>query len=188
MRRVLYYISITADGMYAEPDGGLGPFEPSDDEHRYANALMHEAGDMVMGRVMYGLMAYWDELDLEDQSVPAVEREFARYWRETPKHVVSRGRPELRADARLLEGDVVDALRSMRAGDGPPIMLGGGAELLATVAEAGLIDDFRLMVVPTALGSGKPLFASLTRPLRLRLVGSRAYESGTVLMEYVPAT
>jgi len=187
MRRVAYYITISADGMYADPDGGLSAFEPAEDEHRYANELVHEAGDIVMGRVMYDVMAYWDELDLDDPATPEVEREFARYWRETPKHVVSRGQPPLREHAELLEGDVVEAVRTLRAGDGPPIMLGGGAELFATLAEAGLIDDFRFLVAPMALGQGKAMFGSLTKPLRWRLASARPMSSGSVLVEYVPA-
>ena len=108
-------------------------------------------------------------------------------WRATPKHVVSRGRPALRSNATLLEGDVVDAVRAMRAGDGPPIMLGAGADLFATLAEAGVVDDFRFLVMPTALGQGKHLFASLRAPLPLRPVGSRTFATGNTLLEYVRA-
>ena len=77
-----------------------------------------------MGRVMYGVMEYWDELDVDDPATQDIEPEFARFWRETPKHVVSRGQPDLRANASLVEGDVVGAVRTMKAGDGPPIGLG----------------------------------------------------------------
>lgn len=187
-RRVAFYISLTADGMYADEGGGLADFEPAEDEHRYANHLMGEAGDLVMGRVMYGVMDYWDELDLDDPSTPDVEREFATFWRETPKHVVSRGQPDLRPNASLVDGDIVEAVRAMKAGDGPPIMLGAGAELLATLAHAGLIDDYRFLIVPTAIGKGKAMFGSLEEPLRLRLTATRAFPSGAVLLEYVPAS
>ena len=187
MRPVVFYIGLTVDGLYAHPDGSLDAFVPADDEHRYANALVAEAGDAFMGRVMYGVMAYWAELDVDDPAVPAVEREFALAWRATPKHVVSRGTPELRENADLVEGDVVETVRAMKAGDGPPIMLGAGAELFATLAEAGLIDDFRFLVAPTALGAGKAMFADLAAPLRLRLVTTRAFTSGNVLLQYVPA-
>jgi dihydrofolate reductase len=172
------------DGMYADPAGGLAEFEPTEDEHRFANGLVRDAGDLVMGRVMYGVMDYWDELDLEDPSIPDVEREFATFWRETPKHVVSRGQPKLRPNAQLLDADVVEAVRAMKAGDGPDIMLGGGAELFATLSQAGLIDDYRFLITPTALGRGKAMFAGLDAPLRLRLTGSRAFSSGSVLLEY----
>lgn len=186
-RRVVYYIGLTPDGMYADPDGGLDFFEPSDEEHRFANELVRDAGDAVIGRGMYDVMAYWDELDPEDPATRDVEAEFGRYWRETPKHVVSRGQPPLRANATLVEGDVVEYVRRLREGDGPAIMLAGGADLFATFAEAGLIDVFWFLIAPTALGQGKGLFASLHAPLRLRPTGSRTFSSGNILLQYGPA-
>lgn len=186
-RRVGYYIILTADGMYADPEGGLDHYEPNEDEHRFANDLMRDAGVEVMGRGMYDVMTYWDEVEIDDPATSDVERDFARFWRETPKLVVSRGHPELGPNASVLEGDVVDVVRAMRAGEGPPIGLGAGAELFATLSEAGLIDDYQFLVIPTAIGQGKALFASLTAPLRLRLTGTRTFESGSVLLEYVPA-
>jgi dihydrofolate reductase len=185
MRRVVYHISITTDGMYADPDGGLGGFDPAEEEHRYSNRLMGDAGDLVMGRVMYGVMDYWDELDLDDPNVPDVEREFATFWRETPKHVVSRGDPDLRANATKLEGEFVETVRRMKQQDGPDLMLGGGAELFATATKAGLIDDYRFLLAPMALGNGKRLFAELDEPLKLRLTDSHTFPSGVVLLEYV---
>jgi dihydrofolate reductase len=187
-RRLGFYITLTADGMYADEDGGLAFFEPAEDEHRFANHLVRDAGDLVMGRVMYGVMDYWDALDIDDPATPEVEREFATFWRQTPKHVVSRGNPELRANATLLNGDVVEMVREMKAGDGPPIMLGSGAALFATLSEAGLIDDYRFLIAPTALGEGKAMFGALNEPLRLRLKSARPMSSGSVLLEYEPAT
>jgi dihydrofolate reductase len=186
MRRLVYYITISADGMYADPDGGLADFEPAEDEHRYANRLLDAAGDVVMGRVMYDVMDYWDDLDLDDPNVTEVEREFATFWRETPKHVASRGRPVLRPNASHIDGDIVDAVRRFKDGDGPDIMLGCGADLFAQLTEAGLIDEYRFLVAPMALGRGKALFASLDAPLRLRLTSSTTTSAGGVLLEYVP--
>jgi dihydrofolate reductase len=187
MRPVEFYIILTADGMYADPDGGLDHYDPAEDEHRYANGLTRAAGDIVMGRRMYEVMEYWDSLDLEDPDVPDVEREYAELWRATPKHVVSRGQPALRANADLIEGDVVDAVRRLKDGDGAPIELGGGAELLATLATAGLIDTYRFLVIPSVLGKGKAMFAAIDDPLRLRLTGTRTFSAGSVLLEYEPA-
>ena len=185
MRRVGYYITISTDGLYTDADGGLGGFDPAEEEHRYANHLVRDAGDIVMGRVMYGVMDYWDELDLDDPNVSDVEREFATFWRETPKHVVSRGEPDLRANATKLEGDVVETVRGMKEQDGPDIMLGSGAELFATATKAGLIDDYRFLIAPMALGDGKRLFAQLEEPLMLRLTNSHTFPSGAVLLEYI---
>lgn len=185
MRRLSFYLILTTDGLYADPDGGLGHYEPAEDEHRYANGLMAGASDIVYGRVMYDVMTYWDQVDLTDPAVSDVEREFTEAWRATPKHVVSRGTPDLGPNARLLEGDdVVEAVGRLKAQPGGPIALGCGADLFATLSNAGLIDDYRFLVTTTALGAGKRLFASLQEPLRLRLVGTRTFEAGSVLLEY----
>ncbi len=185
MRRVSYFIILSADGMYADPEGGLAGFEPDETGHRYANELMAAAGDMVMSRGMYDVMTYWDDVDADDASVPEVEREFATFWQQTPKHVVSRGTPPLRDNADLIAGDAVEAVRAMKAGDGPAIGIGTGAEFLADLAKAGLIDDYRFLIAPMALGQGKALFAKLEEPLSLRLTGTHTFPNGSVLLEYV---
>lgn len=184
MKRLDVYIILTADGMYADPDGGLAHYEPVEDEHRYANGLIRDAGEIVYGRVMYEVMRYWDTVDVNDPSVPEVEREFARFWAETPKHVVSRGQPELGPAATLLEGDVIEAVRRLKEGPGNDIGLGCGADLLATLTRAGLVDTYRLLVTSTALGQGKALFAALDAPLAMRLTNTRTFSSGSVLLEY----
>ena len=98
------------------------------------------------------------------------------------------GDPDLGPNATKLEGDVVEAVRALKATDGPPIAIGAGADLFATLAEAGLIDRYRWLVIPKAIGKGKSLFGSLTRPLSLRLIGTRTFDSGAVLLEYEPAS
>lgn len=187
MRRLTFYIIVTADGMYADADGGLDHYEPAEDEHRFANALMRDAGDAVMGRGMYDVMTYWDSVDVEDPAVDAVEREFAVAWQATLKHVASRSQPTLGPNAELIEGDVVAFVRRLKAGDGPDIMLGSGADLLAELTRARLVDIYRFLVIPKAIGQGKAMWASLDEAVALRLVGTRAFSAGSVLLEYEPS-
>jgi dihydrofolate reductase len=189
MRRLEYYIILTADGFYADPEGGLDYWDPPEDEHRFANELVREAGDVVMSRVMYtDAMTYWDTVDTSNPNVSEVEREFARFWQETPKHIVSRGQPTLGPKADLLEGDPVEAVRRLKETEGPVIMLGTGSELFAALTSAGLIDTYRFLVIPVALGQGKAIFGGLESPLRMRLLGTRTFSSGSVLLEYETAS
>ena len=188
MRRLDFYIILTTDGMYADPEGGLDHYDPAEDEHRYANELLRDCGGHVIGRGMYDVMTYWDDVDVDDPATHEVEREFARFWRETPKHVVTRGQPVLRDNATILEGDVVEAVRRLKELDGPDLGLGCGADLFATLSEAGLIDTYRFLITTSAIGKGKALFGSLKGPLRLRLTGTRTFSSGAVLHEYEPAS
>jgi dihydrofolate reductase len=133
-------------------------------------------------------MRYWDTVDVDDPAVSDVEREFARFWTATQKHVVSRGRPDLGPAATLLEGVVVDAVRRLKEEAGADIGLGCGADLLATLSQAGLIDRYRWLVTPKAIGQGKALFSAFEAPLSLRLTGTRTFSSGSVLLEYEPAS
>ncbi len=187
MRRLDFYIILTTDGMYADPEGGLDHYEPAEDEHRYANELLRDSGGEVIGRGMYDVMTYWDDVDIDDPATSDVEGEFARFWRETPQHVVTRGTPVLRENATILEGDVVEAVRRLKEQDGADLALGCGADLFATLSEAGLIDTYRFLITTSAIGKGKALFGSLREPLRLRLTGTRTFSSGSVLHEYEPA-
>ena len=187
MRRLGFYLILTADGMYADPDGGLAHYDPADDEHQFANDLVRDAGELIYGRKMYDVMTYWDTLDPADASEPPVAREFAERWQATPKRVVTRGQPTLGPNASILEGDVVETVRALKAAPGPDLALGCGADLFATLSEAGLIDDYRFLIIPVAIGRGKALFGSLTAPLALRLTGTRTFEAGSVLLEYVRA-
>ena len=75
----------------------------------------------------------------------------------------------------------------MKEQDGADLALGCGAELFATLSEAGLIDTYRFLITTSAIGKGKALFGSLREPLRLRLIGTRTFASGSVLHEYEPA-
>lgn len=189
MRRLVFYIIVTADGMYADEHGGLDHYDPAEDEHRYAEDLTRGYGDIVMGRVMYtDFMGYWDTLDVADPVVSPIERDFALAWRGVPKHIASRGSPELGPNAQLLGPDTIEAIRRLKEGDGPDIGLGCGAELLATLTEAGLIDVYQVLVIPKAIGRGKALWSGLDTPLPLRLVGTRTFSSGSVLLEYEPAS
>ena len=186
MRSIEYYIILTADGMYADPDGGLDHYDPADDEHRYANELLRDRGRRGHG-----------PCDVRRDVVlgPARRRRsrHARGWRRV-RSLLARDaearrvarHPQLGPNATKLEGDVVEAVRALKSSDGPPIAVGAGADLFATLAEAGLIDRYRWLVIPKAIGQGKRLFSSLTRPLDLRLVGTRTFDSGAVLLEYEP--
>ena len=188
MRRVSYYIILTADGMYADPDGGLDHYDPAEDEHRYANDLIREPTDEFTGRRMYEVMDYWDELDIDAPGTPDVEREYAERWRATreARHQSRRPAPprERRAGQRRSgRGDPCAA----RPATARTSTSAAARSCFATFAEADLIDIYRWLVIPTAIGSGKHLFGSLHRPLDLRLIGTRTFSSGAVLMEYEPA-
>jgi dihydrofolate reductase len=134
----------------------------------------------VLGRRTYDIFAgFWPTAPEEAGGAPL---------NTATKYVASRGRPELTwAKSVLLEGDVAEAVRALKEGDGPELQVHGSGNLIQTLLKAGLIDRFRLMVFPVLIGSGKRLFADGTIPAGLRVRNTRISAKGVVMSTYEPA-
>jgi dihydrofolate reductase len=101
-----------------------------------------------------------------------------------PKHVVSTTLAEMTWNATLLRGDLTEALSRLKQENGQDILIFGSSQLVHTLHERGLIDEYRLMVYPVVLGSGKRLFPDGNEKKMLTLAESRPFPSGVVLLTY----
>lgn len=103
------------------------------------------------------------------------------------KYVVSTTLPDASAwrNSTLIAGDVVGAVRDLKAQEGKDIYVDGSSVLVQTLAQHDLVDEYSLMVFPVVLGGGKKLFPDEVR-VNLRLVESRPFPSGVVLIRYAP--
>lgn len=135
----------------------------------------------VYGRRMYEVMRYWDE---DHSEWNEAERDYAAAWRSQPKWVVSRTLKSVGPNATLVEDDVEAAILGLKAGLDGEIEV-SGPELAASLADLGLVDEYRLYIHPVVLGGGKAFFAG-PRP-RLRLVGSDRIGEHVIRLTYVPA-
>ena len=147
---------------------------------RFKREELRSVEALLMGRITYQIWAaFWPSL--------ADEESFGRRMNELPKFVVSRTLKDADwAGTTILRGDLdaeVANLKSQFAGD---ILLQGSADLVAGLLPLGLIDEIRLMIFPVVLGSGKRLFADEAELGHLRLVETRTFPSGVVLLTYGP--
>jgi dihydrofolate reductase len=135
----------------------------------------------VYGRGLYEVMRYWDE---DRPEWDAEERDFAAAWRSQPKWVVSRSLKSVGPNATLVADDVEAVIRGLKARLVGEIGV-GGPDLAQSLAELGLIDEYRLYFRPVVLGRGKPFFADPRPPLRL--VASDLIGEDAVRLTYAPA-
>jgi dihydrofolate reductase len=135
----------------------------------------------VYGRKMYEIMRYWDE---EHPEWDADEQAFAAAWRGQPKWVVSRSPTPVGRNATLVEDDLEDAIRALKAGRDGEIEI-AGPDLAKSLTELGLIDEYRIYLHPVVLGQGKPYFAGPRPPLRL--VAHDRVDGDVIRLTYVPA-
>ncbi len=185
MTRVVLYMFTSLDGCIAGPNGEFDDYEPSEEEHRFANEFFALADGILFGRKTYeGFVSYWGSVDVSNSAVPAVEREFARIFRRTTKVVFSRTLARA-GDGDLVIGDDIAAqVGALKAqGDGY-VALVCGPDLLGTLTALGLVDEYCLLVKPTVQGPGTPLFGAVQHKQRLTLADTRIFRSGTVMHRY----
>lgn len=188
MRELTSYVFTSLDGFIADPNGGLD-WVPIDDElMRFANRYFEAADGIVFGRRVYqGFVEYWDRLDPTDPSTTELEAEFAGIFRDMTRIVVSRTLDTGDERAILIRDEVPRAIEDLKRQSGRDLLLVCGPELRSMLSRHDLVDRHRVLVAPVVLGKGQPLFGDVEEPLRLRLVDTRVFGGGVVMLDYVSA-
>jgi dihydrofolate reductase len=187
MRDLAVTENITLDGVI---DAAEGWFDVADDPEADQSDLQaalqeqSEAADAVLfGRVTFEEMrGYWPQQTDDTTGV-------TDYLNRVAKYVVSStlGDPGWEGTTVLPAGEFPDAVRSLKAEPGRDIVTTGSITLVHGLIGAGLVDEYRLFVYPVVLGLGRRLFPEGTRVPTLRLVETRPFRSGVVLLRYRPA-
>jgi dihydrofolate reductase len=185
MGKLTYGFGVSVDGYVADKDGRIDWTAPDAELHQFWNDKAKELAVSLYGRKLYELMsAYWPTADQEPDVTP-VEAEFSRLWREMPKVVFSQTLDKVDWNSRLERGDVVEVTRRLKDETDGLIEV-GGATLAAPLVRAGLVDEFLVVVTPTAVGGGTPFLPRLDSRIPLELVENRTFPTGAVLLRYVP--
>jgi dihydrofolate reductase len=183
VRKIVVSMSVSLDGYMEGPDRDIGWHLVDEELHDHFNEWLAGMGAFLEGRVTYELMAgFWPTADADPASTrPMVE--FARIWLDMPKIVYSRTLEHADWNTTIVRDVVVDEVLALKAEPGGDMVL-GGADLAATFRKHDLIDEYRLYVNPVLLGAGKPLFAPSDARTDLRLVDTRVFGTGVVLLHY----
>ena len=104
-----------------------------------------------------------------------------------PKYVVSTSLSEMTWNATQITGNLMEELPRLKQEAGQDILIFGSGQLVHSLNAQDLIDEYRLMVFPVVLGSGKRLFPDGNEKQLLKLVESRTFTSGVVLLTYQTA-
>ena len=182
MRPVVLSCFLSLDGYTADPGTEIMnvfmALEDDAEQEEYGLARLRTVGTHIMGRGTYQAIAgFWPTSTLTN----------AALMNEIPKVVFSR---RLTADeatwstTTIAAGDTAEEIAALKAQAGGAILCHGTGPFARSLIRLGLIDEYRVYVVPVAAGQGTPLFSNLTP---LRLVSSKAFTSGLVELAYAPA-
>ena len=183
MRKLVLSMAVSLDGLVARPGRfgaggwGLPPDDPALKERKLG--WMADVGLHLMGRNAYEEMAgFW----------PTSDDAYATPMNEIPKVVFSRtlDRAEW-ADSRIARGGLAEEIATLKRESGKDMLAWGGAAFAQSLSRLGLVDEYRLILQPVALGEGLPLFKDLPGPVQLELVDAQTYSTGATLHVYRPA-
>ena len=195
MRKLIANEFMSLDGVVQAPgapdEDASGGFEHGGWHMGYFDELSQkrvlesivDAGGFVLGRRTYEIFAaYWPNAPEEEQVI-------AEPLNAKPKYVASRtlSEPLGWQNSTILQGNVGEAVTALKQEEGAHLHLIGSTELLQTLIQHGLVDEFRLMIDPLVLGGGKRIFRDDGMLKALRLIGGEITSTGAILARYAPA-
>lgn len=194
MSRVVVSEFVSLDGVMEDPGGSEKKkhgawsfqFNRGADGDQFKLDELHASDALLLGRVTYeGFAAAWPGRTDERG------RPFADKMNNMRKYVVSRTLEDGDAkwnNTRVIRGDVAAEIRKLKSQPGGDILVNGSAQLVKMLMDEDLVDEYRLMVFPIVLGSGKQMFGGTSKAMKLVLAESKTVGDGVLTLRYKPAS
>src|SRR5579859_2436713 len=174
-RRVIVSNLVSLDGYIAAPDGDLSWFTVGPEFFAYAHDLMGRVGTILFGRVTYEMMRdYWTNPKAATENDALVVQKM----NELPKYVFSKTLKTAgwgRWNNASLSADPVKTVTELKSKSGGDMVIFGSGGLVSALAPHGLIDEYRMIVNPSILGRGTPMFRGLSDRIALKFSSSRRF-------------
>jgi dihydrofolate reductase len=180
MRKVVVSEFVSLDGVIENPSWSLQLAGEEQQNYKFDELSASDA--LLLGRATYEkLAAQWPHLSEQYGGYTDMMNSY-------PKYVVSTTLQEpLEWNASLIKGDLAEEVPRLKQEPGKDILVFGSGDLVNTLMKHNLVDEYRLMVFPIIVGSGKLLFEGEIDTTVLELVDSRTLSTGVVYLTYQPA-
>lgn len=187
MRKVIVTMWVTLDGFIAGPNEEMDWVMVDDEMGKYEDDMVSSADTLILGRVTYESFAgAWPHVP-ENPSASKGEVEYAHKVNAMAKLVFSKSLDKAEwNNSKLMREVIPEEVEKMKQEPGKDMVIYGSASIVQTLTNLGLIDEYQLLVHPVVLGSGKPLFKNIKDRVNLKLVETRTFHSGVVLLNYSP--
>jgi dihydrofolate reductase len=184
MTKLVVYNAMSLDGYFTDANGDMSWAHKRDPEWQaFVSENASGGGQLLFGRVTYDLMASFWPTPLAAQSNPiVVER-----MNNLRKFVFSTTLDRVSwHNTTLLKGDLTTEVRKLKQEPGPNIVIMGSGSIVAQLADAGLIDEYQIVLNPLVVGNGRTLFEGVKRKLPMKLARSQAFGNGNMVLFYEP--
>ncbi len=184
MRKLNVFNLVTLDGYFAGEDGDIAWHAVDEEFQELAKAASNSGNTLLFGRKTYQLMeSYWPTPEARKND-PIV----AKGMNAAPKIVFSRTLEK--ADwnnTRLVKDNMLAEVRKMKQQTGKDMTVLGSGSIVSQLAQEGLIDEYQVLVNPVVIGRGRTMFEGIRDKIALKLIKTRTFGNGNVLLTYEPA-
>ena len=183
MRKIIIFNMASLDGLFEGPKRDISWHNVDEEFNEFAIQQLHSVDTLIFGRITFEMMANYWPTPAAIQNDPIV----AGLMNAKPKIVFSRTLQKVEwNNSRLIKEFIPDEINKLKEQSGKDLIIFGSADLAASMMKASLIDEYRIMLNPVVLGSGAPLFKGIKDRLDLKLIISKTFRSGNVLLYYQP--
>jgi dihydrofolate reductase len=184
MRKLKLQVQMSLDGFVAGPNGELDwmTWEMDDKSKKFVNDLTDSVDTILLGRKMTeGFISYWTNVKPESEQYP-----FARKMVEKPKYVFSNTLTKSNwENTTIVNGDLKEEINNIKYQNrDKDIIVYGGATFVSSLIKNNLIDEYYLIINPTAIGKGLRIFDGIESKLKLTLINSTYFDNGKVVNQY----
>jgi dihydrofolate reductase len=181
MRHIFLFMNVSLDGYFEDANHDISGFK--NDFEAFSDQEGGPVDALLFGRKTYDGMKFWSTPQALD-----VQADVAKFMTETPKYVVTHSKSYDAGweNVTVFDEDAAAQVKKLKESVGESIAIFGSNNLCLTLMQAGLIDDFQIVVNPVAFGGGSPLFGGLLNKADFTLTKTRAFKSGAVLLSYKP--
>jgi dihydrofolate reductase len=185
MRKLIVFNNVSLDGYFVDAEGDMSWAHKRDAEwSAFAGENARGGGVLLFGRKTYELMAGYWPTPMALQNSPEV----AEGMNSFSKVVFSRTLDSASwKNTRLVKCDLAAEVRKMKNEDGEGMAISGSGSIVAQLASEGLIDEYQIALSPVVLGKGRTMFEGVKKSLNLKLMKTRAFANGNVMLWYEPA-
>jgi dihydrofolate reductase len=179
MRKIIASEMITVDGFFAGADGELDWFVQDEELNTIALDLLRSVDTILYGRATYEMMAgFWPHAtgSFADRTNQLQKIVFSKTLKETPWGEWKNAKP--------VNGDIAQEVSKLKQHTGKDMVIYGSGSIVQALTNLGLIDEYQLLVHPVVLGGGRPLFQDIKATVHLKLLESKTFHSGIVLLSY----
>jgi dihydrofolate reductase len=183
MRKIIASNCISIDGFIEGPNKEIDWFVWDEDMENYSKNMLNSVDSILFGRVTYALMAgFWPTTAAVNEDPVITEA-----MNNLPKIVFSKTLEKVEwNNSRLIKDNIKEEVIKLKQKPGKDIVIFGSGILVSSFAQMGLIDEYRFIINPIILGKGNPQFKNINNRHHLKLLETKSFKCGNVILYYKP--